>query len=96
MKKTLKSALAIAAAIGGGIIGTQTLDVKTTESVTQQAQTQNNNDKQTPIQTDQSRVIVKQTPSGGLAYLPKSYGIPPHIYGQHYVRRGTHKKTNKK
>lgn len=23
------------------------------------------------------------------------YGIPPHIYGMRYVRKGTHKKTNR-
>jgi hypothetical protein len=23
------------------------------------------------------------------------YGIPPHIYGMQYVRKGTHKRTNK-
>jgi hypothetical protein len=24
------------------------------------------------------------------------YGIPPHIYGMHYVRRATHKRTNRR
>lgn len=24
------------------------------------------------------------------------YGIPPKVYGMHYVRRGTHKRTNRK
>lgn len=32
---------------------------------------------------------------GGQEFLGLNVGIPPHIYGIHYVRKGTHKRTNK-
>lgn len=41
-----------------------------------------------------ARQIVRED-AGGLQVMSYRPGIPPHIYGAHYVRRGTHKKTNK-
>lgn len=40
------------------------------------------------------RQYVKED-AGGYQVISHDNGIPPHIYGQHYVRRGTHKRTNK-
>ncbi len=42
-----------------------------------------------------ARQIVRED-AGGLEVIGYNPGIPPKIYGQHYVRKGTHKRTNKK
>lgn len=44
-----------------------------------------------PVATEPVR---KQKAFGGFKVY-NDPGIPPHIYGQHHVRSGTHKRTNK-
>jgi hypothetical protein len=55
---------------------------------------------QSPIQAPVNTQITDQLPThmGGLALGGKNsnFGIPPHIYGTYHVRRGTHKRSNKK
>lgn len=34
--------------------------------------------------------------AGGFHVVSHDIGIPPHIYGQYHVRKGTHKKSNKR
>lgn len=52
----------------------------------------------------EKEAILKYTPTakeyvrsyaGGLNVISSGVGIPPHIYGTFYVKRGTHKRTNK-
>ena len=45
--------------------------------------------KETRVMKDVKGVV------GGQEFLGLNVGIPPHIYGMHYVRKGTHKRTNK-
>lgn len=42
-----------------------------------------------------ARQYVRQH-AGGFNVISHNPGIPPHIYGTYYVRRGTHKRTNKR
>ncbi len=39
--------------------------------------------------------IVRQS-AGGLDVIGYGGGIPPQVYGERFVRRGTHKRTNRK
>ena len=41
-----------------------------------------------------AKQIVVQS-AGGFDIIGHNTGIPPHIYGTNYVKRGTHKRTNK-
>ena len=50
---------------------------------------------QLPMRSSQREKIVIQS-AGGFNVLGDNSGTPPHIYGQFYVRRGTHKRSNKK
>lgn len=42
-----------------------------------------------------ARKIIRED-AGGLNVIGYNPGIPPPIYGAYHVRKGTHKKTNKK
>lgn len=47
--------------------------------------------------TEQTKKIKDSLPDmiGGIEMVKiGGYGIPPHIFGMHHVRRGTHKRTN--
>lgn len=61
-------------------------------------QTQNQK-QQTPVQAPVNTQVTDQLPThmGGLRLGGKNsnFGIPPHIYGMYYVRKGTHKRTNR-
>ncbi len=61
----------------------------------QQRSSQKNKDLQNvPVRSAREYVVQR---AGGLDVVGYGDGgIPPHIYGQHYVRRGTHKRTNKR
>src|SRR6185312_11176057 len=61
----------------------------------------NQQDKQqSPVQAPTSTQVTDQLPThmGGVALGGKHshFGIPPNVYGMYHVRRGTHKKTNRK
>ena len=47
------------------------------------------------VEPKHSQKINVVQEAGGMQVLGYGYGIPPHIYGMHHVRKGTHKKTNK-
>jgi hypothetical protein len=61
---------------------------------------QQQNKQQAPVQAPTSSQAIDQLPThmGGLALGGKSsnFGIAPKWYGENMVRRGTHKRTNKR
>ncbi len=62
--------------------------------------TQQQNRQQTPVQAPTSTQVTDQLPThlGGLALggYNSRFGCTPKWYGENIVRRGTHKRTNKK
>lgn len=85
MKKLALAAMAIAAIAPGA------QQVKAEQGTTQSVR-QKEAVKQPVIS---SRQYVRQN-AGGFNVIGHDAGIPPHIYGTYHVRRGTHKRTNKK
>ena len=50
---------------------------------------------QIAIKQSSTKEVIKQM-AGGFHVVGHREGIPPHIYSQHYVKKGSHKRTNKK
>jgi len=86
--KTIKRMALAAMAMASIVPGAQ--QVKAEQGVTQSVR-QKEAIKQQPIS---ARQYVRQS-AGGFNVIGHDAGIPPHIYGTRYVRRGTHKRTNK-
>lgn len=57
-------------------------------------QSQSNSKAKQVHKTRSAKEVVKES-AGGFDIVGYREGIPPYIYGTRYVRRGTHKKTNK-
>lgn len=90
LKKFATAALALAA-IGMGA-PTQHADILETSNSRQVNQPVQKNGIVQAVKS--ARQIIRED-AGGLQVLSYKPGIPPHIYGANYVRRGTHKRTNK-
>lgn len=90
LKKFATAALALAA-IGMGAPTQQAdrLETSNSRQVNQPVQ------KNGIVQSIKSASQIVREDAGGLQVYSCLSGIPPHIYGAQYVRRGTHKRTNK-
>lgn len=98
MKKQIFGLVAAAIALASAGVQTATQTISNPAGISQSADDvkQNKQSDKVPIkQAAQSdSKIIKRMPMFGLNTIMDG-GIPPKVYGQNYVRRGTHKRTNK-
>ena len=85
---TLKNIALATLALAGIVPGFETVK-------SQQGQVQQARQKEAINQINKTARQYVREYAGGLNVISYNYGIPLHIYGQYYVRRGTHKRTNK-
>lgn len=93
IKKAILGTIAIMGAMGA--ITTGENNARTVDHTQQQANQNksNKNDQQAPAETMGQKYVVRDV-VGGMPIMGYREGIPPHIYGMRYVRRGTHKRSN--
>jgi hypothetical protein len=85
IKKGITAALALAAILPS----VPTVSVQQQSSITVNAKQKEGIVK--PVRT--ARQFVRED-AGGLQVISHNPGIPPHIYGAHYVRPRSHKRSN--
>lgn len=88
-KTTLKTAALMA--LGLAAIAPGPINIKA-----QNGQTINSRVKEQMVKPVKTVRQIVMEDAGGLQVIGYDPGIPPKVYGQNYVRRGTHKRTNKK
>ena len=94
MKLTLKSFALAALALLASI--SPTISTKASASPYNNNAGKGGNEMKRPDNVNTARRDSRPAFIGGHAMVNiGGAGIPPHIYGQQYVRRGTHKRTNK-
>ncbi len=95
LKSKGSKVLAAIAAAGTMLMGgiPPTAASSSTTSIQQQSSSTNSQQQAPPVQQVNTIKNISHG-MGSMAYIINN-GIPPKVYGTYYVKRGTHKRTNK-
>lgn len=93
MKNNFKKLATAALALAGLATTAPAPGITVQDGPVQTTQKANKDQAVKPVKS--ARQYVRED-AGGMQVMSYGVGIPPHIYGQYYVRRGTHKRTNKR